>query len=83
MGVLGPDTTCFAPINQVAVDVFIIDPVFAFIFVWSTGLIEGRSVKHDILDTLEHSYPEMVLWLVVIGLAWAPMQVYLFNRYPV
>lgn len=68
---------------QVAVDVFIIDPVFGFIFVWSTGLFEGRSVKHDILNTLEQHYPTMVMWLVVIGLAWAPLQIYLFNRYPV
>ncbi|CAN0410587.1 unnamed protein product, partial [Laminaria digitata] len=67
----------------VAVDVFVIDPVFGFIFVWSTGLFEGRSVKHDILNTLEHHYPTMVMWLIVIGLAWAPLQIYLFNRYPV
>lgn len=69
--------------DQVAVDVFVIDPVFAFIFVWSTGLIEGRSVQAEILDTIIHEYPTMVFWLVVIGLCWAPLQIYLFNRYPV
>ena len=68
---------------QVGVDVFIIDPVFGFIFVWSTGIFEGRSAKHDILHTLQYNYPTMVLWLIVIGLAWAPLQIYLFNRYPV
>ncbi|CAN0521327.1 unnamed protein product, partial [Scytosiphon promiscuus] len=65
------------------VDVFIIDPVFGFIFVWSTGLFEGRSVKNDMLNTLQHNYPTMILWLIFIGLAWAPLQVYLFSRYPV
>lgn len=70
-------------VQQVGVDVFVIDPVFAFIFVWSTGLIEGRSVKDEILHTIQYDYPTMVLWLIVIGLCWAPLQIYLFNRYPV
>lgn len=65
------------------VDVFVIDPVFAFIFVWSTGLIEGRSVTDQIIPTLRYDYPTMVLWLIVIGLCWAPLQIYLFNKYPV
>lgn len=69
--------------DQVGVDVFVIDPVFAFIFIWSTGLIEGRSVDNEILDTLKNEYPTMIVWLIVIGLAWAPLQIYLFNRYPV
>lgn len=62
---------------------FVIDPVFAFIFVWSTGLIEGRSVRDEIFKTIEYDYPNMVVWLIVIGLCWAPLQVYLFNKYPV
>lgn len=65
------------------VDVFVIDPVFAFIFVWSTGVIEGRSIRDEILHTIQYDYPTMVLWLIVIGLCWAPLQIYLFNRYPV
>lgn len=65
------------------VDVFVIDPVFAFIFVWSTGLIEGRSPIHEIFPTIKNDYPTMVMWLIVVGLCWAPLQVYLFNRYPV
>lgn len=65
------------------VDVFVIDPVFAFIFVWSTGLIEARSLTREILPVIENDYPTMVLWLIVVGLCWAPLQVYVFNRYPV
>eukprot|EP00904_Undaria_pinnatifida_P008131 jgi/Undpi1/4448/HiC_scaffold_17.g07802.m1 len=77
------EESMFAAVSQVAVDVFVIDPAFGFIFVWSTGLFEGRSVKHQIVHTLVHHYPTMVLWLIVIGLAWAPLQIYLFNKYPV
>ncbi|CAN0399344.1 unnamed protein product, partial [Ectocarpus sp. 12 AP-2014] len=72
-----------AAMTQVGVDVLVIDPVFAFMFVWSTGLIEGRSVRGEILPTIVHHYPTLVLWLIVIGVGWAPVQIYLFNRYPV
>ncbi|CAN0146251.1 unnamed protein product [Pylaiella littoralis] len=72
-----------AAAQQVFVDVFVIDPVFAFIFVWSTGLIEARSLTREILPVIENDYPTMVLWLIVVGLCWAPLQVYVFNRYPV
>ncbi|CAM9564028.1 unnamed protein product [Ascophyllum nodosum] len=70
-------------VMQVGIDVFVIDPLFAFFFVWSTGLFEGLSVEHDILHTLRYNFLSMVMWLVVIGLCWAPLQIYLFNRYPV
>ncbi|CAB1119768.1 unnamed protein product [Ectocarpus sp. CCAP 1310/34] len=69
--------------GQIGVDVLVIDPVFAFMFIWYTGLIEGRSVQGEILPTIVHHYPTLVLWLVVIGVGWAPVQIYLFNRYPV
>ncbi|CAM9936217.1 unnamed protein product, partial [Ectocarpus fasciculatus] len=72
-----------AAMLQVGVDVLVIDPVCAFIFVWSTGLIEGRSIRDEILPTIVHHYPTLVLWLIVIGVGWAPIQIYLFNRYPV
>ena len=69
--------------QQVGVDIFVIDPIFAFIFVWSTGLVEGRSVENDILHTIRYNFLSTVMWLIILGLCWAPLQIYLFNRYPV
>ena len=57
--------------QQVGVDVFVIDPIFAFIFVWSTGLVEGRSVENDILHTIRYNFLSMVMWPIILGLCWA------------
>ncbi|CAM9200209.1 unnamed protein product [Discosporangium mesarthrocarpum] len=67
--------------QQVIVDIFVIDPLFAFIFIWSTGLIELRSVENDIIPTIRYLYGTMVLSVIIVGLMWAPLQVYMFQRF--
>ncbi|CAM9822954.1 unnamed protein product, partial [Ectocarpus sp. 13 AM-2016] len=68
---------------QVLVDVLVLDPIFGLLFMVTTGLLEGRSFNQEIIRTIEDDYAALVFWLVVIGLALAPLQVYTFNRYPV
>lgn len=68
---------------QVLVDVFLLNPIFALLFMVTTGLLEGKSFSQEVVPTIEDDYVTLVFWLVVIGLALAPLQVYTFNRFPV
>lgn len=64
-------------------DVFVLDPIFALLFMVTTGLLEGKSFRQEVVPTIEDHYVALVYWLVVIRLALAPLQVYAFNRFPV
>lgn len=66
---------------QVAIDVFILDPVYAFVFIVTTGLLEGLAVEDDIVPMMRVDYPTLALWLMAMGLVLAPPQIYLFRRF--
>lgn len=76
------DSTTYAVV-QVAIDVFVIDPVYALIFIVTTGMIEGESLEGDIIPVIRNDYCTLVFWLMVVGLLFAPPRVYLFRRFPV
>lgn len=68
---------------QVLVDVFLINPFYALTFIVTTGLLEGKPFREEIVPTVRRDYATLVLWLVVIGLALAPPHIFLFKRFPV
>lgn len=67
---------------QVAVDIFVLNPVYALIFIISTGYIEGKSTEAYIIPTIRADYLPLVFWLTVLGLLFAPCHVYLFKEFP-
>lgn len=69
-------------IKQIAIDIVVLDPVFAFAFIVTTGVLQGQSVEADIIPTIKADYLSLVLWLMVIGLVFAPPRVYLFHSFP-
>ena len=62
---------------------FVLSPFYAIAFIVTTGLLEGKSVRDEIVPTIRQDYATLVLWLVVIGLALAPPHIFLFKRLPV
>lgn len=70
-------------IAQVGIDVFVVDPILAIAFIVQVGLLEGESFGEDIVPTIKADYLTLVFWLLVAGLIVAPVQVYLFKRFPV
>lgn len=68
---------------QVAIDTLILDPVYAFLFIITTGLIEGLSMEREIIPMIRAQYATLVFWLVMVGLALAAPRIYLFRRFPV
>eukprot|EP00904_Undaria_pinnatifida_P008134 jgi/Undpi1/4450/HiC_scaffold_17.g07804.m1 len=69
-------------IKQIVIDIVVLDPVFAFVFIVTTGVLQGKSIEADIIPTMKADYLSLVFWLMVIGLVFAPARVYLFNRFP-
>lgn len=63
------------------VDIFVINTVYALIFIFTTGFFEGKSVEGDTIPTLKADYLSLVYSLVVFGLVLSPFQVYLFNKF--
>lgn len=68
---------------QVAIDIFILDPVYALIFMVTTGLLQGFSFGCTIIPMIRAEYATVVVWLIIIGLVLAAPRVYLFKRFPV
>lgn len=75
------ESTWYA-IVQVFIDIFVLDPIYAFAFIVTTGFLEGKSLGADIIPTVQAEYLILVFWLMVIGLLFAPPHVYLFKRFP-
>lgn len=69
-------------IAQVTIDVFVVDPILAIAFIVQVGFLEGQSFGGDIVPTIKTDYLTLVFWLVATGLVVAPVQVYLFKRFP-
>ncbi|CAM9126194.1 unnamed protein product, partial [Laminaria digitata] len=76
------EESTFNAIVQVAIDIFVLDPVFAFAFIVTTGFLQGKSLEGDIIPTVQEDYVRLVVWLMVIGLVLAPPHIYLFKRFP-
>lgn len=74
------ESTWYA-IAQVVIDIAVLDPIFAFAFIVTTGFLEGKSLEAEIIPTVQAEYARLVFWLVVIGLVLAPPHVYLFKRF--
>lgn len=69
-------------VAQVAIDVFVLDPVLALTFIVWVGFLEGQSFAGGIIPTIKADYLSLVLWLLVTGLFVSPVEVYLFKRFP-
>ena len=69
-------------IAQVTIDVLVIDPILAITFIVQVGLLEGESFGEEIVPTVKDDYLTLVFWLLVTGLLVAPVQAYLFKRFP-
>lgn len=65
---------------HVAVDLFIMDTVCAFVFIVSTGVLEGLSLKTEILPMIRSDYGTLLCWLMSTGAVLAPLRIYLFRR---
>lgn len=63
-----------------AIDLFVMDTLYAFIFIVTTGMMEGLSLKTQILPTLWSDYVSLLLWLIPVGAVLAPLRIYLFQR---
>lgn len=67
---------------QVSIDLCVINPVCALVFIFVTDLLEGGSLKDDVIPTIKSNYLRFVYSLVVVRLLLVPFQVYLFNHFP-
>lgn len=76
------ETSLACAIAQVTIDVLVIDPILAIAFIVQVGLLEGQSFGADIVPTIKADYLTLVFWLLVTGSFVAPVQVYLFKRFP-
>lgn len=67
---------------QVAIDIGVVNPVCALVFIFVAELLEGESLWDDVIPTIEAMYLSFVYSLVVVRLLLVPFQVYLFNHFP-
>lgn len=73
----------YAVIMQVVIAIFVLDPVYAFIFPFTAGIIERKYTESYIIPTIKADYFPILFWLTVLGVIVAPAQIYLFKHIPV
>jgi hypothetical protein len=64
-------------------DTFIFDPMFVGTFFCTTALLEGKSVKQDLVPQLQREYFDAVKGALSISMAFWPIQYFSFRYLPV